>query len=371
MHSRINLACAIHPGLTTLLFALLAILATRESTWAAPGMQGGTTNPTLPTVPTPPYLFLPYIARDHSSTITGFTMTRPQGMVSASNRLFVASKTSNNVTAWDEISQNVIRTIPVGVRPWGVGASNNRVFVANHVSGSVSVIDVSGPSKIADIDLSTSCAGGPANVAVDASTNRVFVAMYGIGRVAVIDAATNALVECIATGKSGTFGVAVNAARRELYVTNRDGFDFQIWNINNRPATLSHDFALGGMPYFVQADSATSKAYLMVALDSPDYTAASSLYAYDATSGAAPALLKVIGNTDDGGAIGISHANGNLLVAATADGKLWILNPNTLATRSIAMVTPFGIAENSGLGRVYIGARSGDWVAILSNNQSP
>ncbi|MBI4786983.1 MAG: YncE family protein [Chloroflexi bacterium] len=356
-------------GLTIGTLVLLVVLATGESTWAEPNAQG--------TVPPPPYfLYLPIVLKNASPppippSANGFWVAAPNGLVSALDHLFVASKTSNRVAIWDENAPGIVKWVGVGSQPWGVGFVNGRVFVANFGSATVSVIDAVTLNKVTDVNLASACAGSPANIAVSPLTSRVYVAMYGIGRVAVISALDNSLIECIATNKLGTFGVAVNWITNELYVTSRDAMNLQVWNIGATPATLAQDWDLGGSPYSVQWNPNNNQVYFTVAFDPPDYALANNVYSFDPASGLPPAIFTIVGNTDDGGAIVVSQATGNLYIAATADNQLWVINPTTYAFQTIAMPDPLPIAENVGLGRMYIGNRSAGWVNIQSNAINP
>ena len=147
--------------------------------------------------------------------------------------------------------------------------------------------------------------------------------------------------------------------------------NLQVWNIGATPATLAQDWPLGGVPFFVDWNPNNNQVYFTVAFDPPDYALANNLYAFDPSSGLAPSIFMGIGNTDDGGAIRVSQATGNLYIAATAANQLWIINPTTFAVQAISMPSPLDIAENVGLGRMYIGNRSAGWVNIQSNAISP
>ena len=326
-----------------------------------------------PTTPTPTRT--PTKTPQPAPTITPgppvpFTVSEPKGMVSdtSRNRLYVASRNTNSVVVWDEIARSNLATIPVGSKPWGVGLVNDRVFVANNSSTSVSVMSAATMTKMTDINLNGKCDGGPANVAVNPVTKRVYVAMYGMGRVAVIDATNNTLVGCLTTGL-GTFGVAVNQNLNQLYVTNRDGMNLQVFNISSVPGSLIKDVPLGGVPFFVQSNISTNEVYVMVAFDSPNYDNANNLQVYTATAtDVSLTYATVIGNTSDGGMVWVSQASGALYVAATKNNQLQIVDPVTFAiVQTISMTDPFGITENRGLGRMYISNRNINSISIVSD----
>jgi YVTN family beta-propeller protein len=287
-------------------------------------------------------------------------------------RLFVASKNTKSLVVLDETTQTVLKNIPVDNRPWGVGVANNRVFVANSGGANVSVIDPVAMTEIKRIKLNGICDGMPANIAVDPTTNRVYVAIYGMGRVAVIDAVANNLIDCIPTNAS-TFGVAVNPALHQLYVTNRDAFDLQVFDISVIPAHRIQDLALGGVPFFVQANTTTNMVYAMVAYDKPTYSIASSLQVYTATSaGVTQAFTRTIGNTDDGGTLLVSQTNGKLYVAATHDNLLQVIDPTTYTVcTTVPMIDPFGMTQNPTLHRVYVGNREIAAIGIVSDSLCP
>ncbi len=315
--------------------------------------QAPTLTPTRTPAPAPPI------------TVPG--INEPKGMASLNNRLYIASRNTNSVFVLNEVTLTVIKQIAVGNKPWGVAAVNNKIYVANNANVSVSVIDPITLTKTKDIKLNGLCDGGPANVAADTDNNRVFVAMYG-NRVAVIDANSDALVDCIPTA-GGTFGVAYNPSLNQLYVTNRDAFSLQVFDVSTNPATLVQEEKLGGMPFFVQANLSTNEVLVMVAFNPPDYDQANNLEVFTAfPGGIALSLATIVGNTDDGGYMMVSQANGAIYLNATSDNQLQVIDPVTYGICATENLTdPFGMAENPTLGRMYIGLRLGNQLDIESN----
>jgi len=319
-----------------------------------------------------PDIWTAVVTIDHTTNVEfGDSVSAPHGLVSDTSRhhLFVASKNTKQVVVLDETNQRLLATVGVESIPWGIGLVNDRVFVANNNSRTVSVISAATLIKMADINLSGRCDGGPAHVAVNPNTNRVYVALYGIGRVAVIDATSNQLVGCLSAGQ-GTFGVAVNPTLGQLYVTNRDAMTLQVYDISTVPGSLIGTVPLGGVPFSVEADANTSRVYAMVAYDSPDYGNPNMLLAWEATASEISLVnLAIIGNTDDGGSIKVSQANGALYIAATHDNELEVLDPNTLSiVQRVSMTDPLDMAEDSELGWMYIGNRSTNAITIVSDS---
>ena len=303
-------------------------------------------------------------------------VNEPKSMVSdpLRNRLYIASHLDGRVVVWDEIAQRALTTIPVGVKPVGIGLVNDRVFVGVNTNLWISVIDAATMTKMTDIRLNDSraalqCDGAPMNLAVHPGLKRAYVALHGSGRVAVIDAVNNRLIECITTN-SGTTGVAVDPSRNRLYVTNRDGKDLQVFDISAQPARLVQDLPLGGVPYFVAADSASGKVFVTVAFNPPDYDVVDNLYVFTSDGNAlTQQTTKVIGNTHDGGHLWVSQANGMLYIAETTDSALQIYDPTTQTLGlSLAMPVPYGITENRGLGRMYIANRDINSISVVSDS---
>ncbi len=287
------------------------------------------------------------------------------------NRLYIASHDIATATVWDEVRRQVVATIPTGRKPVGVGMANDRVFVASNLDAMVTVINAADMTKMTDIKLNDPrsdfrCDGSPTNLAVHPGLNRVYVAMHGVGRVAVIDAVTNRMIDCISTN-SGTDGVAVDPNRNRLYVTNRDGMDLQVFETSWTSTRMLQDIPLGGVPYYVTADPATGKVFTTVAFNSPDFDLANNLYIFNSNGSTLTlSTVTIIGNTYDGGHLLVSLANGMLYISATSDGVLQIFDP---ATGSIGfqmpLATPYGLAENRGLGRMYVGNRDINSISIV------
>jgi len=133
---------------------------------------------------------------------------------------------------------------------------------------------------------------------------------------------------------------------------------------------LVQDLPLGGVPYFVAADSASGKVFVTVSFNPPDYDVVDNLYVFTSDGNAlTQQTTKVIGNTHDGGHLWVSQANGMLYIAETADSGLQIYDPGTqtLGLR-MAMPVPYGITENRGLGRMYIANRDINSISVVSDS---
>ena len=293
------------------------------------------------------------------------------------NTLYIASKGSNMVVAWDQVAQTVVATIGVDRSPWGIGYVNDRVFVASFNSANVSVIDPASRTRTKEIPLMdrfnpVQCGGAPANISTHPFRNLAYVALYGVGRVAVIDATSNSLVGCLTTAQ-GTFDVAVDPYLDRLYVTNRDAFNLMVFDVSTLPGTLIQTIPLSGAPFMAQANVFNGEVYVMVAHDFPDYSSANFLTVFTpTTTGLTLKTTATVGNTDDGGTILVSSFTGAIYLAATRDNALQLIDPNTYAVlQSIPMIDPFGVAENVSLDKTYVGNRVTSTVSVLPADLGP
>jgi len=316
-------------------------------------------------------------AGNSSNVYFGDSVSQPNGMVAdtSRNHLYVTSKNTGWLLAWDETDNRILTTVWVGSQPWGVGLLNDRVFVAEWNSQVVAVIDAATQARIQDIDLAPICPGGPAHVAVNPNTNQVYVSIYSSpGRIAVIDAAA-LNVSCITlTGGDGAFDVAVNPSLNQLYVTSRDSNSLQVFDVSTVPGSWRQTVTLGGSPFSVQTKPSTNQVYVAVALDAPVYENANTLQAYYATAAGITLPLTrtaTISDTHDGGAIWVSRKNGNLYIAATDANVVQIIHPVTLAIlQTISMPSPSAITEDDKMvpGRMYIANRDANLITIISDN---
>jgi YVTN family beta-propeller protein len=294
------------------------------------------------------------------------------------NTLYIASKGSNTVVAWDQATESVITTIGVDRAPWGIGYVNDRIFLASSNSANITVIDPASRTRTKEIPLqdrfnAVQCAGMPANIATHPFRNLAYVALYGtIGRVAVIDAVSNSLVGCLNTAQ-GTFSVAVDPYADRLYVTNRDAFNLMVFDTSTVPGTLIQTIPLNGAPFMVQTNVFNGEVYVMVAHDSPDYSSANFLTVFTpSTSGLTLKTTAIVGNTDDGGSLSVSSFTGAIYLSATRDNVLQILDPTTYAVlQAIPMLDPFGIAENTNLNKTYVGNRVTSTLSVLPADIGP
>jgi YVTN family beta-propeller protein len=147
------------------------------------------------------------------------------------NRIYVTNNGSDNVSVIDGSGDSVIATIEVGNEPWcvGVNPETNRIYVVNGDSDNISVIDGSGDSVIATIEVG----GNPQEIAVNPQTNRIYVANWYSDNIFVIDGVGDSVIATIEVGNR-TENIAVNPETNRVYVSCFN--DGTVWVIHDEIA---------------------------------------------------------------------------------------------------------------------------------------
>ncbi len=159
----------------------------------------------------------------------------PAGLPGANGTLWVTNANTNDVTAFDAATGDVIATIPVGLKPIGVIAPSGlgKVYVSNEVSNTVSVISTSTWTVLTTIPTGPK----PHHIGHSPDGRIVYVAEFGTNKVGVIDTMTDTLVAEFAAGPSTDLSHALWAPTNggSLYVVNSGG---------NRLVALNSDTGL-------------------------------------------------------------------------------------------------------------------------------
>jgi YVTN family beta-propeller protein len=141
-------------------------------------------------------------------------------------RAYVADTTSNGVSVIDTATQQVIKTVRVGIEPvsLAVRPDGNQVWVSNHVSDSVSVIDTQPGSptlhQVVGTVQSLDAVGAtsfdePVGIAF-ASNAKAYVALSSRREIAIVDVATRAVTGTLAITAQDPRALTVRNGR--LYV---------------------------------------------------------------------------------------------------------------------------------------------------------
>ena len=143
----------------------------------------------------------------------------PNGVAvnSASTRVYVGNRDSNNVSVIDTASNSVVATIAVEKNPFGVAVnpSGTLVYVTNFGTNNVSIIDTNTNSVVAAIPVGEI----PTSVVLNPAGTRAYVANRVSNNVSVIDTASKSVIATITVGND-PYGLAMNPQGTRLYVSN-------------------------------------------------------------------------------------------------------------------------------------------------------
>lgn len=116
-------------------------------------------------------------------------------------------------------AQTVVATIPVGLNPWSVAVNpaTNRVYTANISANNVSVVDGATNAVVATIPT-LGIAGSTKAIAVNPTTNRIYVAHCYAG-LSIIDGVTQAVVANVPIAGCPS-SIAVNPVTNRIYAAD-------------------------------------------------------------------------------------------------------------------------------------------------------
>lgn len=157
---------------------------------------------------------------------------------------FVANSMSDNVTAIDVMTKDIMTTIPVGIMPIGAWTgSNNKMYVDNEMGQSISVINVATMSVEETVYLGFT----PGMAAYNPQMNELWVTNENIGTVEYFHRMNNEwhLKGNVATG-NGAHAITFSSDGTTAYVTNQLGGTVSVINVNTR--TKTSDITVGTKP---------------------------------------------------------------------------------------------------------------------------
>jgi len=146
----------------------------------------------------------------------------------------VGAATTGTVSVVDLASMTVTGTISTGLHPTGMAFYEGNLLVANTYSDTISVIDTSTNQVVRTINLglpvrapgqSSAYGAGPNSIAVDAKNDVAYVALYNANAIGVVDltgSTTNAVLGMIPVGYAPC-SVVLDAADKVLLVANDKG----------------------------------------------------------------------------------------------------------------------------------------------------
>ncbi|HEY79663.1 MAG TPA: hypothetical protein EYP25_01090 [Anaerolineae bacterium] len=359
-----------------------------------------TSTPTPTATPTPTVTPTPTITPTPTHTPTA-TPTPPSPIIpiphpettaidDETNRLYIASRSTNRLHVVDGWTNASITSVPVGQAPFGVAVNpvTKRAYVANTQSDSLSVIDLTSHAVIAIIDFDPGAM--PIQVAVNPDTNKIYVTLHDHNALAVIDGGTNALMKTL-PDLPGAFDVIVNRPDNQVYVSTRDGRFVSI--IDGATDTEKTRLYPGGETFSLAFDPGLKQLYviidpnvLLAQLDElPIYLPLPHLFRQEETNPNVVVIFEVKPNYDFGrrghlvadeagpqGGLGIAAnaATGHLFISNSAADTLTIFDGAGMTELATLPMDgdPGDVAVNPNTNRVYVSNRSANVVRMILDN---
>jgi YVTN family beta-propeller protein len=285
-----------------------------------------------------------------TATVSAGTGPKSAAVNPATNKIYVANSSSNNVTVIDGAT-NATTTVSVGAYPSAVAVNpvTNRIYVANQFSDNVTVID-----GATNATTTVSAGSGPGAVAVNPVTNKIYVANIHSNNVTVIDGATNAT----ATVSAGTWPTAVDVdpMMNLIYVANQSSNDVTVIDgTTNAAMTVS----AGTEPFAVAVNPATHLVYVANWMSNDVTVLYGTVNICTIGVGNAPDALAVNPVTDR---IYVSDQSGNMTVIDGASNA-------TSTTTTLAVGTlPYAVAVNPVTNKIYVANMGSGDVTVIDGS---
>jgi YVTN family beta-propeller protein len=288
-----------------------------------------------------------------TSTVAVGTQPRSATVNAATNKVYTANATTNNVSVIDGGTDTVITTVAVGTNPRGVCANpaTNKIYVGNNGSNNVTVLD-----GATDAVLRTVAVGSlPYRLSANPATNKIYVANYGDNTVSVIDGATDTVTRTVSVG-TGPLATGANPSTNKIYVANYGSDNVSV--IDGVTDTVVTTVAAGSQPYGVDANSSTNKIYV------PNNNSAN----VSIINGATDTLIKnlTVGTNPRG--VCANPATNRIYVANFGSNNVSVVDgsTDTVATTITVGTGPFGVGVNSSSTKIYVANYTSNNVSVIN-----
>ncbi len=290
----------------------------------------------------------------------------------AARRLYVTSRSTNQVLMLNAQTGAILRQVGVGALPWGVAVNPalGRLYVANFGDGSVHVLDANTLARLAIVALDSSAE--PTFVAVHADSGRVLVVSHRQDRLWVL-LPDGVIERWIPTGGNGAWGLAIHPYLRRAYVSHRDSGDVITFDGNNNWQPIAGQRIVpcgaGGHPYALNFNPVNDRLYIACA---PEQNV-NQVKVYQATSGGLNLLASLpvsSGGADGGGGVAINTATNNVFFTNSTSRSVTVIgsNPDRVITTLQAGADPFGAVADPFTGSIYIGNRAANSILVFDDN---
>lgn len=144
--------------------------------------------------------------------------TSPSAVATAGTRLYIASRDTGTVTAYDTVNGTVVGTYQVGAAPDGiaVNASGSRLYVSSSTGNTVTVVNTTTGKAAATLTVVD-----PTAITINASGSTVYVASAAGGSITKISTSTNTVAGVVKLAAGLTpRQVVVSADGKQIYVAS-------------------------------------------------------------------------------------------------------------------------------------------------------
>jgi YVTN family beta-propeller protein len=267
----------------------------------------------------------------------------------ATNRLYVAVGTLNQLVAIDGATNSTLGMLTVGGGPSAVAvnSSTNRVYVASSIANSVTVVDGGTNTIVATV----AGLAGPAGLDVNPATGRVYVANYASGSVAIVDGSSNTVIATVPVGP-GPRDVAVNPATGRVYVSSAGSAAApgnSVAVLDGASGAVLANVPVGSRPGVLAVNPATGRVYVV-------NQGSNSVSVIDGTSNA------VLGTVSVGAApvgLAVNPTTNHVLVTNAGSNDASVIDG---ATNAVIATLPLGgageVAAHPALGRFVVASQS-------------
>jgi YVTN family beta-propeller protein len=269
----------------------------------------------------------PYLGPPSVLNITAGSGPVGMALNPATERIYVANQSSNNVTVIDATTNQVIAIIQVGKAPsaLAINSQTNKIYVADRDSADVAVID--GTSNLATF-IPVPSTSAPDSIAVEPSTGNVYVGTSAGGILAVINAANQQVTSPDPSSLFGPIAITTSPLSGRVYVADSRDSDLETYE---------------GITTFLLSSFGIGKPQALAINPPALYVAdgAGNLYVVDERGTNSPLPLS-------------AGLNPHAIAANPADNTIYIADQSPAAGQP-ATVTQFNANNNAVLGTYIVG----------------
>jgi YVTN family beta-propeller protein len=293
-------------------------------------------------------------ATDNTTTVTAGQYPYDVRVNPLTNKIYVSNFCGNDptcvsngtVTVIDGATNNTI-TVNVGLAPYqaAVNTVTNKIYVANSAGNTVTVID-----GATNNTTPVTVGNGPQGLAVNTVTNKVYVPNFADGTVTVIDGVTLATTTVQAGGEPTE--LAVNTVTNQIYVANYTGNTVTVIDgVTNNTNTVNVDLN----PAWVAVNQVTNQIYVANSgSNTVTVIDGATMNPTSVTVGNAPYELAV------------DPVTNKIYVANYADGTMTMIDGATNNTTTLTVGnTPGAIEANVVTNKVYVPNQGDNTVSVI------